>query len=81
MGTDSFLTMVARPQTWSVCSWVMRTADREDGVIFSSFRAVVMRRQEMPASMRMWVFPPLTSSELPLEPLARVVMVSKGLAP
>ena len=77
MGTRTFLVSTARPLMWSWCSWVTRMAVSFSGGTPSALRPVVMRRAETPASSRIWVSPQDTSAALPLDPLARVVTVSK----
>ena len=69
------------PLMWSLCSWVMSTADSSLGSNPNAFSPVVMRRADTPASMRICVFPSDTTEQFPEEPLATVANFNTFLPP
>ena len=66
---------------WSLCSWVTHTASTSRRDRSSAPSAALMRRQEMPASTRIWVPPADRSRQLPSDPLAMVCRVIKVYVP
>ena len=78
-GQAVFFRRVFSPEIWSEWVWVIRIAVRSAGVSPSSFRAAVIRRQEIPASISRWVSPQESTAAFPEEPLASVCTVVKKI--
>ena len=78
-GQVVFFRRVFSPEIWSEWVWVIRIAVRSAGVNPSSFRAAVIRRQEIPASISRWVSPQESTAAFPEEPLASVCTVVKKI--
>lgn len=77
MGQAVFFKSVPIPEIWSEWVWVIKIASSSAEDNSSAFSAAVMRRQEMPASIRNEAPSQESRAALPEEPLARVCTVVK----
>ena len=68
---DVLRSSTSSPLMWSVCSCVIRIAERASGEAPESRMPSRMRRAEIPASISRCVSPSETSVQFPVEPLAR----------